>query len=84
MANEIFNLYNATEKCISGFTHGLYSHFLPYTVIKDEVLMLIYVPVDDKRTKYIFCFIFAIILLRNNSHNFFFCLKVKMRLLLYL
>lgn len=71
MANEIFNLYNTTEKCISGFTHGLYSHFLPYTVIKDEVLMLIYISVD-KRTKYIFCFIFAIIFLRNNLHNNFF------------
>lgn len=32
-------------------------------------LMLVFIPVDDKRIKHIFLFFFAIILLRYNSHN---------------
>lgn len=69
MANEICSLCNDTE------TVSLSSHMICILISNPKVwsrmkLMLVYVPVDDKRIKHIFLFVFfAIILLRYNSHN---------------
>lgn len=66
MANEICSLCNDTE------TVSLSLHMICILIANPKVwsrmkLVLVYIPVDDKRIKHFF--FFAIILLRYNSHN---------------